>query len=138
MSAKNVANSKLRMSSAMPTSRNCCCSTAASSRVDSSVEVFIVMWKRTPLRRAIAGIVEHLARACRIVRISRDIGIVGPVLRRQHAVGGPRLVAQQIMNDGLHVDGVRDGPPHAHILQDGIAQIHARGRRRSFPAIASP
>src|SRR5581483_11023604 len=44
-SAKNVADSKLRMSSTMPAARSCCCSTAASSRVLSSVDVFMLRWK---------------------------------------------------------------------------------------------
>src|SRR5271157_2627258 len=108
MSEKNVANSKPRMSSSMPASRNCCCNTAASSRVDSSV--------------------EDLTCARWIVRILFDIAVVGPVLRRQNAVCGLRLVTQQIMNDRPHIDGVRDGTPYANILQNGIAQVHRQIR----------
>ena len=72
----------------------------------------------------VAGVIQNLPRARRIMRILRDIAVVGPVLRRQHAVSRARLVAQQVMNDGLDIDGVGDCVAHPNILQNGIAQVH--------------
>ena len=81
------------------------------------------MWKRTPFGLAIAGLVQDLPRALRIVRVFRHIGIVGPVLRRQNAVRRTRLVAPQVMNDGLDIDRIRQRVPDANIPQDRVTQV---------------
>jgi hypothetical protein len=48
------------------------------------------------------------------------------VLGRQNAVRGARLVAQQVMNNRLDIDGIRDGVANANVLQDGVAQVHGK------------
>src|SRR5271165_7124560 len=46
------------------------------------------------------------------------------LLLQQNAVRGLRLVAQQVMNDWLHVDGICNRVANPNVFQDWIAQIH--------------
>ena len=55
---KKVANSKVRISSAISTSRSCCCSTAAISRVLSSVDAFASEVKANTIDCWITGLLQ--------------------------------------------------------------------------------
>ena len=66
------------MSSAIPTSRNCCCITATISRVFSSVEVFMVMWKRTPFTAGYPAASSNWLAFAGIVVIGRHVAVVRP------------------------------------------------------------
>jgi len=108
----------------MPTSRNCCCITATIKRVLSVVEVFMVMWKRTPLdagsqpRRAGFGLFRDRDR-------SGNVSVVGPALRREYAARRCRPTLPRDIGSWAAVDGVGDGLADTHILQYRIAQVEA-------------
>ena len=78
--------------------------------------------------RGIPSFVEQLARERGVVRVLGYIGIVGPMLRRQYAVGRTRLVTPEVMNDGREIDGVGQRTAHAHVPQCGIAQVQGEVR----------
>ena len=137
-SEKKVANSKVRMSSAMPTSRNCCCNTAAIKPRALFGRGFHGEMKAHAIHRWISGLLQQLPGTIRIVIVVRHISVVRPTLRRKKAVGGPRKITQQILNHRRSVDGIRHRLPHAHILKNRIAQIerqvsqHRAGRMQDF------
>src|SRR6516225_7065457 len=71
----------------------------------------------------IAGRVEDRVGEVGIVRVVRYVAGIGPVLWRQDAIGKPPLIAENIVQDRLAIDGVSQRLAHANVAQDGIAQI---------------
>ncbi len=61
----------------------------------------------------------------RVVGVSGDLGFVGPVVRGEQAGRDPRLVAEQVADDRLSIDGVRDRAAHDAAAQDGMLVVHA-------------
>ena len=58
--------------------------------------------------------------------IGRHVAVVGPALRRQHAVGGAGEPALQIFDKRAAIDGVGQRLPHALIFQNGIARVECQ------------
>ena len=46
--------------------------------------------------------------------------------RRQHAAGGDRRALQDVLEDGLPVDGVEESGADAHVVERRRARVHAR------------
>ena len=78
------------------------------------------------MRRTEAGLAQRRARGLGVVGDQRQLGIAGPVVRRQQGAGQPRRATHHVAHDGLAVDGLRDGAAHRGVTQPRVVEIEAQ------------
>ena len=69
------------------------------------------------------GGVEKRIGARGIEIVMSDVGIVGPVIGRQQAVGGSRITSQKISDQRLAIRGIGKGLANFAMRKNGVVKI---------------
>src|SRR5258708_29149466 len=74
----------------------------------------------------IAGSVQQGIGPGYIVWIMRDIAIVGPMVRRQQAIGEPSSAAEEVAQHGRAINSASERLADANVFQNRVAKIECQ------------